>query len=61
MNSYIDQFTVTDYNCIIFPRIPFREMDMEILFYIYTAVILFVGIFSFFVITHKTKKHDKDD
>lgn len=34
---------------------------MEILFYIYTAVILFIGIFSFFVITHKTKKHDKDD
>jgi hypothetical protein len=61
VNSYIDQFTVTEYTCITFPRIPPSEMDMEILFYIYTDVILSIGIFSFLVITHKTEKHDKDD
>lgn len=36
-------------------------MDMEILFYIYTAIILFIGIFGFLVITYKPKKHNNDD
>lgn len=34
---------------------------MEILFYIYTAIILFFGIFGFLVITYKPNNHGKGD
>ena len=34
---------------------------MGVLFYIYTAIILFIGIFGFLVITYKPRINNKGD